>query len=111
MGIDRGEIPDLAKAPNSLLEALEAHLASLEGTKSAGGSRVTSPTGTGPTMHSAIQQLSNMTDRIGAGGDVFTVDESIKQKYLLDEQERLNALKASRLLLLASMLLLLSSGS
>lgn len=31
VGIDKGEIPDLARAPHSLLEALEAHLASLEG--------------------------------------------------------------------------------
>ncbi|CAG9822414.1 unnamed protein product [Phaedon cochleariae] len=31
IGIDKGDIPDLAKAPNSLLDALEAHLASLEG--------------------------------------------------------------------------------
>lgn len=42
VGIDRGEIPDLTRAPNSLLEALEAHLAALEGTKP--GSRVQSPT-------------------------------------------------------------------
>ena len=42
VGIDRGEIPDLARAPNSLLEALEAHLIALEGGKP-GGSRVTSP--------------------------------------------------------------------
>lgn len=44
VGIDRGEIPDLAKAPSSLMEALEQHLNALEGGKaSGGGSRVTSP--------------------------------------------------------------------
>ncbi|VDM58902.1 unnamed protein product [Angiostrongylus costaricensis] len=31
VGIDRGEIPDLTRAPASLLEALEAHLTHLEG--------------------------------------------------------------------------------
>ncbi|KAJ1358372.1 Phosphatidylinositol-binding clathrin assembly protein unc-11 [Parelaphostrongylus tenuis] len=31
VGIDRGEIPDLTRAPASLLEALEAHLIHLEG--------------------------------------------------------------------------------
>lgn len=31
VGIDRGEIPDLTRAPASLLEALEAHLNQLEG--------------------------------------------------------------------------------
>ncbi|KRZ71683.1 Phosphatidylinositol-binding clathrin assembly protein unc-11 [Trichinella papuae] len=44
VGIDRGEIPDLARAPSSLLDALEVHLASLEAQK--GGSRVTSPSTT-----------------------------------------------------------------
>lgn len=34
VGIDRGDIPDLSQAPSSLLDALEQHLASLEGRKS-----------------------------------------------------------------------------
>ena len=38
VGIDKGDIPDLAKAPSSLLEALEAHLATLEGRKPASSS-------------------------------------------------------------------------
>ena len=33
VGIDKGEIPDLTKAPSSLLEALEQHLQALEGNK------------------------------------------------------------------------------
>nr|CAB3264852.1 phosphatidylinositol-binding clathrin assembly protein LAP-like [Phallusia mammillata] len=33
VGIDKGDIPDLTKAPSSLLDALEQHLASLEGKK------------------------------------------------------------------------------
>ncbi|ESO87299.1 hypothetical protein LOTGIDRAFT_107445 [Lottia gigantea] len=33
VGIDKGDIPDLAKAPASLLDALEQHLAQLEGKK------------------------------------------------------------------------------
>lgn len=41
-GIDKSDIPDLARAPSSLLEALEAHLASLEGRKP--GSAATTPT-------------------------------------------------------------------
>merc|ERR1719150_343029 len=49
-GIDKAEIPDLAKAPSSLLEALEGHLASLEGRKP-GGSGGTTPTQGG---HSAF---------------------------------------------------------
>lgn len=41
VGIDKGDIPDLTKAPSSLLEALEGHLASLEGRK---GSAANTPT-------------------------------------------------------------------
>jgi len=43
VGVEKGDIPDLAKAPSSLLEALEAHLANLEGRKV--GSPTTPPTG------------------------------------------------------------------
>lgn len=35
VGIDKGEIPDLTRAPSSLLDALEAHLAALEGDRAA----------------------------------------------------------------------------
>ena len=34
-GIDKGDIPDLTKAPNSLLQALESHYQSLEKGKAA----------------------------------------------------------------------------
>merc|ERR1740123_1110884 len=45
VGIEKGDIPDLAKAPSSLLEALEAHLAALEGRKPGHpGSGGTTPT-------------------------------------------------------------------
>merc|ERR1712183_119363 len=43
-GIDKSDIPDLAKAPSSLLEALESHLANLEGRK-VGSPSATTPTG------------------------------------------------------------------
>lgn len=33
VGIDKGDIPDLTKAPSSLLDALEGHLATIEGRK------------------------------------------------------------------------------
>lgn len=34
VGIDKGDIPDLTKAPSSLLDALEQHLSGMEGKKS-----------------------------------------------------------------------------
>ncbi|XP_071746752.1 phosphatidylinositol-binding clathrin assembly protein LAP isoform X15 [Lepeophtheirus salmonis] len=42
VGLDTGDVSDFAKAPSSLLEALESHLANLEGRKP--GSTVTTPT-------------------------------------------------------------------
>lgn len=73
VGIDKGDIPDLAKAPSSLLEALEAHLANLEGRKP--GSAATTPTATaGSTSFGGAQQI----------------DEKL-QKQLLEEEE--NAMK------------------
>merc|ERR1712136_735407 len=44
MGVDKGEVPELSKAPSSLLEALESHLANLEGRK-VGSPSATTPTG------------------------------------------------------------------
>lgn len=43
VGIDKGEIPDLTKAPSSLLDALESHLGAIEGKK---GSAANTPTQT-----------------------------------------------------------------
>uniref|UniRef100_A0AAZ3PE92 Phosphatidylinositol-binding clathrin assembly protein n=1 Tax=Oncorhynchus tshawytscha TaxID=74940 RepID=A0AAZ3PE92_ONCTS len=43
VGIDQGDIPDLTQAPSSLLEALEQHLASLEGRRTKELSTDTSP--------------------------------------------------------------------
>lgn len=43
VGIDKGDLPDLTKAPSSLLDALEQHLLALEGKK---GSAANTPTQT-----------------------------------------------------------------
>merc|ERR1719323_1704126 len=69
-GIDKAEIPDLARAPSSLLEALEGHLANLEGRKP--GSGGTTPTSGG---HSAFGSAAN-------GG---SIDEKM-QKQLMEEE-------------------------
>uniref|UniRef100_A0A671S429 Phosphatidylinositol-binding clathrin assembly protein-like n=1 Tax=Sinocyclocheilus anshuiensis TaxID=1608454 RepID=A0A671S429_9TELE len=88
VGIDRGDIPDLSQAPSSLLDALEQHLASLEGKKvkdSTAASRYTS------TLSNAVSSLANT-------GISFTkVDEREKQAALEEEQARLKALKEQRL--------------
>ncbi|XP_027845694.2 phosphatidylinositol-binding clathrin assembly protein LAP isoform X3 [Aphis gossypii] len=78
VGIDKGEIPDLTKAPSSLLDALEQHLASIEGKKSAANT---------PT-----QATSSSFGTIAQQAD--GVEESLKQAVLAEEEAVLNQYKA-----------------
>uniref|UniRef100_A0AAY4D609 Phosphatidylinositol-binding clathrin assembly protein n=1 Tax=Denticeps clupeoides TaxID=299321 RepID=A0AAY4D609_9TELE len=87
VGIDRGDIPDLSQAPSSLLDALEQHLASLEGKKVKDS-----------TAASRASTLSNAVSSLASTGISFTkVDEREKQAALEEEQARLKALKEQRL--------------
>uniref|UniRef100_A0A8C1TBT7 Phosphatidylinositol-binding clathrin assembly protein n=1 Tax=Cyprinus carpio TaxID=7962 RepID=A0A8C1TBT7_CYPCA len=92
VGIDRGDIPDLSQftvcAPSSLLDALEQHLASLEGKKVKDS-----------TAASRASTLSNAVSSLANTGISFTkVDEREKQAALEEEQARLKALKEQRLM-------------
>ena len=71
VGIDRGEIPDLTKAPASLLEALEQHLASLENRKGRKGA-----------TNSAEQASAAVAAATGGSDDA-------KRKALEEEQEQI----------------------
>ncbi|XP_041440544.1 phosphatidylinositol-binding clathrin assembly protein isoform X2 [Xenopus laevis] len=87
VGIDRGDIPDLSQAPSSLLDALEQHLASLEGKKikdSTAASRAT-------TLSNAVSSLATTSLSL------TRVDEREKQAALEEEQTRLKTLKERRL--------------
>ncbi|XP_027029824.1 phosphatidylinositol binding clathrin assembly protein b isoform X8 [Tachysurus fulvidraco] len=91
VGIDRGDIPDVSQftvcAPSSLLDALEQHLASLEGKKVKDS-----------TAASRASTLSNAVSSLANTGMSFTkVDEREKQAALEEEQARLKALKEQRL--------------
>ncbi|XP_016118583.1 phosphatidylinositol-binding clathrin assembly protein isoform X12 [Sinocyclocheilus grahami] len=91
VGIDRGDIPDLSQftvcAPSSLLDALEQHLASLEGKKVKDS-----------TAASRASALSNAVSSLANTGISFTtVVEREKQAALEEEQARLKALKEQRL--------------
>lgn len=82
-GIDKGDIPDLAKAPSSLLEALEQHLASLEGRKlpvsnsgtststsnsaSRSGEKSTTVNGSSPVQLTASERQKIIEVRIESG--------------------------------------------
>ncbi|XP_039343683.1 phosphatidylinositol-binding clathrin assembly protein-like isoform X3 [Mauremys reevesii] len=87
VGIDQGDIPDLTQAPSSLLEALEQHLASLEGKKT----KEVSAASRASTLSSAVSTLAN------TGMSFSKMDEKEKQQALEEEQARLQALKEQRL--------------
>uniref|UniRef100_A0A8C7XAE5 Phosphatidylinositol-binding clathrin assembly protein n=1 Tax=Oryzias sinensis TaxID=183150 RepID=A0A8C7XAE5_9TELE len=88
VGIDQGDIPDLSQAPSSLLEALEQHLASLEGKKTKEMNADTRAS----TLSSAVSSLSS------TGMSFSRMDEKEKQLALEEEQARLQALKSFLLL-------------
>ncbi|XP_047242945.1 phosphatidylinositol-binding clathrin assembly protein [Girardinichthys multiradiatus] len=87
VGIDQGDIPDLSQAPSSLLEALEQHLASLEGKKT----KEFNADARASTLSSAVSSLSS------TGMSFSRMDEKEKQQALEEEQARLQALKDQRL--------------
>uniref|UniRef100_A0A8C1AP57 Phosphatidylinositol-binding clathrin assembly protein n=1 Tax=Cyprinus carpio carpio TaxID=630221 RepID=A0A8C1AP57_CYPCA len=83
----KGMFPSL-QAPSSLLDALEQHLASLEGKKVKDS-----------TAASRASTLSNAVSSLANTGISFTkVDEREKQAALEEEQARLKALKEQRLM-------------
>uniref|UniRef100_A0A8C3PV95 ENTH domain-containing protein n=1 Tax=Chrysolophus pictus TaxID=9089 RepID=A0A8C3PV95_CHRPC len=83
VGIDHGDIPDLTQAPSSLLEALEQHLASLEGKKT----KEVSAASRASALSCAVSTLAN------TGMSLSRMDEKEKQQALEEEQARLQALK------------------
>ncbi|KAL5011159.1 hypothetical protein ScPMuIL_013464 [Solemya velum] len=84
VGIDKGDIPDLAKAPASLLDALEQHLNALEGKKG-----VTTPTTKPAGFATAI-------DTISGNSSVQVSDEEMK-RILEEEKSKLQELKDQRM--------------
>ncbi|XP_045197489.2 phosphatidylinositol-binding clathrin assembly protein LAP-like isoform X8 [Mercenaria mercenaria] len=94
VGIDKGDIPDLAKgligsskehAPSSLLDALEEHLKSLEGKKGVATTVAPPPKPSG--YNSAINQI--------AGNSTIQVSDEEKRKILEEESKQLQQLKGS----------------
>ncbi|VVC99584.1 unnamed protein product [Leptidea sinapis] len=95
VGIDKGDIPDLTKAPSSLLDALEAHLAMLE------GKRANTPTQSASAQKNVANQmgaLSSTSTSFGhaaasdAGGALL-IDDSLRQQALADEEAAMNQYK------------------
>ncbi|XP_055630905.1 phosphatidylinositol-binding clathrin assembly protein LAP isoform X4 [Toxorhynchites rutilus septentrionalis] len=86
VGIDKGDLPDLTKAPSSLLEALEQHLATMEGKK---GSAANTPTQTANSSFgtaAASARFDNPTNDV--------IDESLKAQALAEEEAVMNQYKS-----------------
>lgn len=83
IGIDKGDIPDLTRAPNSLLDALEQHLASLEGN-----------TPTAATNHknlkSGVSALANTSSAFGSA-----MEDTFKQAAVAEEEAAFSQYRAS----------------
>lgn len=78
VGIDKGDIPDLTQAPNSLLDALEQHYATLEGKKGNAPSKPSTATSAQVKAFSAVSS---------------SFDEKDKEASLLEEEEQLKMFK------------------
>ncbi|XP_037925048.1 phosphatidylinositol-binding clathrin assembly protein LAP isoform X13 [Hermetia illucens] len=85
VGIDKGDIPDLTKAPSSLLEALEQHLATLEGKK---GSAANTPT------QSASSSFGTAAASTRFDSHTNGIDETIKAQALAEEEAAMNQYKS-----------------
>lgn len=84
IGIDKGDIPDLTKAPNSLLDALEQHLASLEGnTPTAAANQ--------KNLKSGVSALSNTSNAFAASNQF---EDPVKMA-VAEEEAAMNQYKAS----------------
>uniref|UniRef100_A0A3Q3A555 ENTH domain-containing protein n=1 Tax=Kryptolebias marmoratus TaxID=37003 RepID=A0A3Q3A555_KRYMA len=79
VGIDQGDSPDLTQAPNTLLEALEQHLASLEGRKL----KDLSVASRSSTLSSAVSSLSS------AGISLSRMDDKTEDNRLQQHKARL----------------------
>lgn len=99
MGIDKQEIPDLAKAPASLCEALEEHLKSLETNKMSGvaSSVPKRPMSGVTTAINNFTVAAQMGAAPGAGAGAFTITEVERNKILEEEQKQLDQLKKEKM--------------
>ncbi|GFV51680.1 phosphatidylinositol-binding clathrin assembly protein [Trichonephila clavipes] len=102
VGIDKGSIPDLTKAPCSLLEEMENHLTFLEGKKAQTTARTTSIQSAVSALNSTSSAFTNSITNTSAHElNGLTVDESMR-RAVEEEAAIMNQLKEQRLKELAS---------
>ncbi|XP_055378106.1 phosphatidylinositol-binding clathrin assembly protein LAP isoform X26 [Condylostylus longicornis] len=101
VGIDKGDIPDLTKAPSSLLDALEQHLAQLEGRKLSAANTPTQSASNQKNVKSGVTALSSTSSSFGTAvasnkfdSSANGIDESIKAQALAEEEAAMNQYKS-----------------
>lgn len=102
IGIDKGDIPDLTKAPSSLLDALEQHLASLEGKKGSAANTPTQSASNRTNIKSGVSALSSTSTAFGTAASNARldhtgnghIDEALRQQALAEEEAAMNQYKA-----------------
>lgn len=96
VGIDKGNIPDLTKAPASLLEEMENHLTYLEGKKShsvSAMSRANSVKNAVSALNSTSTAFSDSIDSSAHELNGLTIDESMR-RAVEEEAAIMNQLKS-----------------
>ncbi|KAJ0172384.1 hypothetical protein K1T71_012357 [Dendrolimus kikuchii] len=105
VGIDKGDIPDLTKAPSSLLDALEGHLATLEGKKGSAANTPTQTASAQKNVASVMGALSSTSSSFGNaaastrldnqpnGASPLFIDDTLKQQALAEEEAAMNQYK------------------
>ncbi|XP_058836404.1 LOW QUALITY PROTEIN: phosphatidylinositol-binding clathrin assembly protein LAP [Topomyia yanbarensis] len=102
VGIDKGDLPDLTKAPSSLLDALEQHLATLEGKKGSAANTPTQTANNQKNVKSGVTALSSTSSSFGtaAASTKFdipsngAIDENVKAQALAEEEAIMNQYKS-----------------
>ncbi|KAJ8678711.1 hypothetical protein QAD02_014498, partial [Eretmocerus hayati] len=102
VGIDKGDIPDLTKAPSSLLDALEQHLASLEGRKGSAANTPTQSASNRTNVKSGVSALSSTSTAFGTAASNQRlentgnghIDDALRQQALAEEEAMMNQYKA-----------------
>uniref|UniRef100_A0A0P4VV64 Putative clathrin assembly protein n=1 Tax=Rhodnius neglectus TaxID=72488 RepID=A0A0P4VV64_9HEMI len=96
VGIDKGEIPDLTKAPSSLLDALEQHLAALEGKKGSAANTPTQSASHRTDVKSGVSALCTTSTSFGtaAAHNIDATDEALRQQALAEEEAAINHYKS-----------------
>ncbi|XP_063709454.1 phosphatidylinositol-binding clathrin assembly protein LAP isoform X13 [Culicoides brevitarsis] len=102
IGIDKGDIPDLTKAPSSLLEALEQHLATLEGRKGSAANTPTQSASNQKNVKSGVNALSSTSSSFGTAAasakydshsNGVNIDDALKAQALAEEEAAMNQYK------------------